>query len=296
MSATVIRTRHPTMAVWCIALAVVLAGCQSGSSDPTPSGTAAPASAAANHGLGEAFDVGGHRLYLACSGTGSPTIVFESGLDTSQGTWWTVFDSFPTVRTCAYTLLNLPPSDHAADAPEHTGADSVRDLHTLLDVAAVPGPYLLVGHSFGGLLALMYAGTYPADLVGLVLVDPTLPADDEIYKQVFPESERPTLMAQAAASRERVDFFATLEQAKPLVRKVPNVPVVLLGSTREVVPPGWSVEQAERVYAAFRKAQQRFVDALAQGELRWVDTGHFIHKEAPQLVIDEVQRVLDKTH
>jgi pimeloyl-ACP methyl ester carboxylesterase len=165
----------------------------------------------------------------------------------------------------------------------------------LLDVAAVPGPYLLVGHSFGGLLALMYAGTSPANVVGVVLVDPTVPADDQIYKQVFPQSERPKLMAQAAANRERVDFFETLEQAKPLLRKVPNVPVVLLGSTREVVPQGWSEEQAAKVDAATRTARQTLVDALPQGELRWVNTGHFIHDEAPQLVIDEVQRVLDKT-
>lgn len=239
------------------------------------------------------FDVGGYQLNLTCFGTGSPTIVFESRLDGNNEGWSSVYDSFPTVRTCIYSRLNLPPSDQVT--AEQSGADNVRDLHTLLDVATVPGPYLLVGHSFGGLLALMYAGTYPADVMGLVLEDPAVPGDGEVYTQVFPASERPKLRAQVAKNLARVNFFTTLEQAKALVRTVPNVPVVLLSASRVDVPPGWSRNQADKIPAAFVTAQRDLVDALPPAELRWVDTGHLIHYEAPQLVIDEVQRVLAKT-
>ena len=77
------------------------------------------------------------------------------------------------VRVCTYDRLNVGRSDRATG--RHTGADSVRDLHALLDAAAVPEPYLLVGFSFGGLLAIMYAGTYPDQVMGMVSLDGSLP-------------------------------------------------------------------------------------------------------------------------
>jgi pimeloyl-ACP methyl ester carboxylesterase len=287
MSGTATKLRHPMTVVWYAAMAVVLAGCQSGSAKPTPPSTSTPASAAASTvPVSGSFDVGGHKLYLSCRGTGSPTIVFESGVGNNHAGWRSIPYSLPS-RTCVYARVNVSPSDQVT--ARHTGADSVQDLHTLLDVAAVPGPYLLVGHSFGGLLSVMYAGTYPADVVGLVLLDPTLPDSDEIDK-LLPEAERAAWIAEVAKNPEKVDFLETLEQAKPLVPKIPDIPVLFLAATHQEGPV-----QAEKIIAAVRKAQQRFVDALPQGELRRVDTGHFIHRDAPQLVIDEVQRILDQT-
>ena len=286
MSATATKLRHPMPVVWCAAMAVVIAGCHSGSARPTPPGTSTPASAAATTvSISGSFDVGGHKLYLSCRGTGSPTIVFDSGMGNNHAVWRSIPYSLPS-RTCVYARVNVSPSDQIA--ARHTGADSVHDLHTLLDVAAVPGPYLLVGHSFGGLLSVMYAGTYPADVVGLVLLDPTLPDSDEIDK--LPEAERAAWIAERAKNVEKVDFLETLEQAKPLLAKIPDIPVLFLASTRQEGPT-----QAEKIIAGERKAQQRFVDALPQGELRRVDTGHFIHRDAPQRVIEEVQRILDQT-
>lgn len=143
---------------------------------------------------------------------------------------------------------------------------------------------------------MIWSITYPADVAGLVLIDSTVPAVDEVFKQMFPASElSKAKAAEDAASPERVDFFRTLEQAKPLMRTVPDVPVVLLVSTRRKVSPDWSVAQTAKVDAAGRKARQSLVDALPRLELRWVDTGHYVHQEAPQLVIDQVQRVLSKT-
>jgi hypothetical protein len=153
--------RRPRL-VWCAVLVAVLAGCQPGRSDPDTAGTAGSPSAPATPGWVTArADVGGYELSFQCKGAGSPTIVFESGLGGSLGVWFQsgIANAFPSVRTCGYNRVNTGTSDRVP--ARHTGKDSVRDLHTLLGVAAVPGPYLLVGHSFGGLLGAMYAGTTP---------------------------------------------------------------------------------------------------------------------------------------
>ena len=289
MSGTLTKVRHPGRVAWFAAVAVVLAGCQSESADTDLSPIVTTrASAAAAYGPAGAFDVGGHKLDLICRGAGTPTIVFENGLGDTSTTWSVpdgldvvrIADSFPSVRTCVYTRLNLGRSDHVKGT--HTGADSVRDLHTLLDVAKVPGPYLLVGHSFGGLLALMYAATHPADVVGLVLLDPTL-NNSAATDALFSAADLAEWTAAIAMSPEKADVNVTLEQAAPLMPKVPNVPVLLLISAPAGAPPSWSAAKTERIFTAISKDRQGLVDALPQGELRRVDTGHYIHRDEPQL-------------
>jgi alpha-beta hydrolase superfamily lysophospholipase len=147
-------------------LTFLLASC-SGAGDnadstTTPPPPATPAAAAAGE-LDAAFGVGGHKLHLRCEGTaspGSPTIVYLHGLGGDGSDVESINTQLASqTRVCTYDRLNVGRSD--SDPGRHTGADSVRDLHALLEAAGVPGPYLLVGFSFGGLLAIMYAGTHP---------------------------------------------------------------------------------------------------------------------------------------
>jgi pimeloyl-ACP methyl ester carboxylesterase len=283
--------RNGSILVWCAALAAVLAGCQSGSSNPDVSGRAGAASTQANVVWdAQRVDVGGHKINITCKGSGSPTIVFENGLGENLGTWFQtgITNAFPSVRTCAYDRVNTGVS--ARVSARHTGEDSIRDLHTVLDVAAVPAPYLLVGHSFGGLLAAMYAGTHPAEVRGLVLIDPSLPSQAEL-NDLIPERERTAAMAADEQNTENVDFLDTLEQAKALVPNIPAIPVLVLAATSMGdLPSTWP---AADMLAARKKALQDFTAALPRGELRYVDSGHFIQTEQPKLVISEIQRLLE---
>ncbi|MEV6494423.1 alpha/beta hydrolase [Actinoplanes sp. NPDC051633] len=283
--------RNRSMLLWCAVLVALLAGCQPGPSHRDAAGKVDTASAPATTGwVATRVNIGGHKLNLNCKGTGSPTIVFENGLGGNLGTWFQtgIAYAFPSVRTCAYDRVNTGTSDRVAT--RHTGKDGVRDLHTLLDVAAAPAPYLLVGHSFGGLLAAMYAGTYPTEVSGLVLIDPSLPTQAELY-DLIPERERATARAGDEQNPENVDFSDTLEQAKALVPKIPAIPVLVLAATNlGDLPPSWP---AADILAARKKALQEFSMALPRGELRYVDSGHSIQTEQPKLVISEIQRVLD---
>ncbi len=124
---------------------------------------------------GQLIDVGGHSLHLRCSGSGSPTVVLEpgAGLMSSNLGWITPAVAQET-RVCVYDRAGHGWSE-PADSPQD-GAQIATDLHTLLERGDVPGPYVLAGHSFGGLYALTFAAQYPDDVAGLVLVDSTAPA------------------------------------------------------------------------------------------------------------------------
>ena len=123
---------------------------------------------------GQLIDVGGHRLHLYCTGTGSPTVVLEPGQGgASSDLGWIAPAVARDSRVCVYDRAGRGWSD-AADGPQD-GAHIAADLHTLLDRAQVPGPYVLAGHSFGGLYILSFAAQFPDQVAGMVLLDSTAP-------------------------------------------------------------------------------------------------------------------------
>ena len=123
---------------------------------------------------GERYDVGGRQLHLHCTGTGSPTVVLVSGTSESAASWDRVQPGVAaTTRVCAYDRAGQGWSD---DAPHpQDGAEMARDLHRLLAAAGEQGPYVLAGHSLGGVYSMVFAAHYPADVAGLVLLDSTTP-------------------------------------------------------------------------------------------------------------------------
>lgn len=128
---------------------------------------------------GRLVDVGPYRLHLQCFGTGTPTVVIEPGGGASAATlgWITPAVARET-RVCVYDRAGRGWSDPAAIPPD--GAQVAADLHTLLDNARVPGPYVLAGHSFGGLYVQAFAARYPHQVAGLVLVDSTAPGSGPV--------------------------------------------------------------------------------------------------------------------
>lgn len=124
---------------------------------------------------GQLVEVGGHRLHLQCTGSGSPTVVAQPGGSEMSSNWaWVAPAVARTTRVCVYDRAGRGWSE-PADTAQHAERISA-DLHTLLQRANVPGPYVVAGHSFGGLYALTFAARYPDDVAGMVLVDSTAPA------------------------------------------------------------------------------------------------------------------------
>lgn len=124
---------------------------------------------------GQLIDVGGHSLHLSCTGSGSPTVVLEAGGgEMSSNLGWITPAVARDTRVCVYDRAGRGWSG-PADSPQD-GTQIATDLHTLLQRGHVPGPYVLAGHSFGGLYVLTFAARYPEEVAGMVLVDSTAPA------------------------------------------------------------------------------------------------------------------------
>lgn len=120
---------------------------------------------------GQLVDVGGHKLHIYCVGEGSPTVILDHVADTNAAQWALIQPAVASeTRVCAYDRAGFGWSD-AGPLPRD-GRQNADELHTLLENAGVPGPYVLVGHSYGANVVRIYAAQHPDDVAGLVLVDP----------------------------------------------------------------------------------------------------------------------------
>jgi len=290
------------------------------------SGTAQAAAfaMAASNDFAGLIDIGGRRLYLACKGSGSPTVILEAGAGNNGDTWSmvepqgagkiSVFDGVAEfTRVCAYdrpgTVSGVQTHQRSRSDPApmpRSAGDVVADLRALLAAARVGPPYVLVGHSFGGLIARLFASSVPDDVVGLVLVDAAhedfwaklkalmTPAQWERMVQTPPELadyrdvEKLDLDASAAEMRRAA-------AAKPL-RPLPLI-VLSRGRPMEIpddllahLPPDYVAAQ-EKVWRELQDA----LAALAPGAQHVIATksGHDIQVTEPDLVITAVRQVVD---
>lgn len=238
------------------------------------------------------FDVGGRSLYLECAGVGSPTIVMDAGLGNSHTTWSAVVPGVrDTNRTCAYDRANIGDSDKAA--VPRTSADVVADLHQLLTAAKVAGPYLLVGHSFAGMSMRLYASTYPTDVVGLVLVDPTPPTfiDDECA--IVDPTLCATLRADSAPSKnpDGLDIAgsaAKLAAAGPL----PAVPLLVLAATTHHQTAIKDAAVESQIEVLWQQRLAEVAASLPTGKVQVVTSGHDVQSLHPDVVVSAIKAVL----
>jgi pimeloyl-ACP methyl ester carboxylesterase len=226
---------------------------------------------------GRLIDVGGgRRLYIRSVGSGGPTVVLEPGLGESSRAMarWIAPDVARTTTVVAYDRAGHGRSD----AEPAAGADAARDLHVLLERAHVPGPYVLAGHSLGGMFALSYAHRYPAEVGGIVLLDSMHPHQHNAFAGMDPLlAVVPTLARTGLANLlfDRKDGDPTA-QARQLVRDVEEMPAELdraskltsLGNTPLIVLsagtgslPGWAAQQNDLVTLSTDSVHRTIADA-----------------------------------
>jgi pimeloyl-ACP methyl ester carboxylesterase len=167
---------------------------------------------------GKLVDVGGYRLHINCTGTGAPTVIIDAGLgDWSTGWAWVQPGVAKTTQVCTYDRAGNGWSD-AGPLPRNA-AQYAKELHTLLQEANIRGPYVLVGHSLGGLPVRVFTNMYPSEVAGVVLIDSMSPRQ-------FPQSSTNTTPQMDSQSHPFTIFpaLARIGLVRLLVRPLGLIP------------------------------------------------------------------------
>jgi pimeloyl-ACP methyl ester carboxylesterase len=219
---------------------------------------------------GKLIDMGTHCLHLLEKGQGSPTIILEAGLMSTVLSWNAIQSTLAqSYRVVSYDRAGLGWSD--LGPMPRTAERMVQELHTLLQRAAIPPPYVLVGHSFGGLTMPLFAARYPQETAGVVLVDPVAPAEwnppsDQDRKRAdigATVSRRAALLCRIGVIRFVVFLLTSgaTKLAGRLVRLISREAPAESGSVSS--PWFWNLPPEERKMAAVFWVQEKFCRTIA---------------------------------
>jgi len=274
---------------------------------------------------GERIRVSGHFMHLHCDGKGAPVVVMDAGLGGTSLDWSRVQPNLSNYsRVCTYDRAGYGWSD-SSPLPR-TSKVIVRELRGLLKNAGVGGPYVLVGHSFGGLNMQLFAREYPADTAALVLVDSSdayqfsghdqggmpmttapsgqfllfyhpeipahLPVELQWLAQQLASLPRTYAAVRGELSAMRISAMQ-VRDAPPL----PDVPVVILTRGRRVWPDTPAGDRLEQTWSALQN--QLAGSAHDVTHIIATHSGHYIQLDQPNLVIDAIRKILDtvwRTH
>jgi pimeloyl-ACP methyl ester carboxylesterase len=265
--------------------------------------------------VGRLVDVGGYRLHLNCSGSGGLTVVFDSGALDSSRQWDLVQPQIAkTTLSCSFDRAGLGWSDRSATRPSF--AENARELHGLLRKAGIPPPYILVGHSNGGLDMQTFAYEYPDDVIGMVL-DDSVHADETIrFRTRFatPVWEKAVLRIgvrlgvarlfgwcdQSGACPDCVKFtdtlmdqFTTYPQSEAEVQSSASfgsIPLFVLEHDPKVGLVGERDEAFEQAWIGW---QRNLAMRSSNSKLEVVTgAGHEIQTDQPQRVVDAIGWVM----
>jgi pimeloyl-ACP methyl ester carboxylesterase len=239
-------------------------------------------------------DVGGHQLYINCAGKGTPAVVLEAGLNSGSEAW----NSFqPGVaeftRVCSYDRAGVGQSE--AGPKPRTSQNIVDDLRRLLSNAGIRGPYVLVGHSFGGMNVRLYAAQYPEEVAGVVLVDSFHPDSLFRLQEVLGETVWGAIASQTNENDEGVDLVQSSAQVGA-AGSLGATPLVVLTAGRRVAAPFSSPHLAARVEGLWLELQDDSA-GLSSNSTQIIAqlSGHCIQCDEPQLVVDAIRQLVESS-
>lgn len=274
---------------------------------------------------GRLVDVGGYRLHINCVGNGTPTVILDSGLSDSSLSWYKVQPQVARLATvCSYDRAGLGWSD---SSPRARNSDVfAEELHSLLIKAKVFPPFILVGHSMGGLDVRVYAGRYRSEVAGMVLVDsthPDLAVHLPVLKYGLASWQRqlkhqeylmpfaiPRILGWCGSGPPEIraemrTVECTLSRLRETLGECDSIwnesataarRVMTLGDLPLVVLSEDPAKNVPEYLSAFEESQQELAQ-LSSNSTRIVayGSGHQIQKERPDLVITAIQSIVNES-
>lgn len=280
---------------------------------------------------GRLVDVGGYRLHLHCTGAGTPTVVLDAGLGGGMLDWMLVQPEVAKFsRVCSYDRAGVGWSE-AGTKPRTTQQIS-QELHTLLGKAGIQSPYVLVGHSFGGINVQYFASQHPNEVAGMVLVDST--HEKQFSRQEMPKPPTflpfvvkalvpfgvarlmnhlgepppnitPDLAVQRASiyahtrhlyavADEMISLSVSLAQAQAVPLQWGDKPLVVLTRGRKEAAPLLSPEEANRMEQTWKELQTELVGRSQNGKQIIAEkSGHYIQFDQPNLVLNTIRQTTE---
>jgi pimeloyl-ACP methyl ester carboxylesterase len=266
--------------------------------------------------------VHGRQMALLEAGTGKATVVFDAGLGDSSASW-------DVVQSAVSRLAQTVSYDRAGRGQSHfvpgsrTSLDIANDLHAMLEAAQIPGPYILVGHSFGGYNIRVFADRFPDLVAGLILVDSSHELQAQAFAQLyqnlelpvrkFAESEALVFARQEKASfadplypanflnPEGIDFALTCEQVRQA-----QFPVHAALTVITAVEHHWwwfpdlsglVKEISDSNNRVWQDLQTQLLQLSARGrQVMAAKSHHYVHHEEPEIVIEAIRQMIDSSH
>lgn len=228
--------------------------------------------------------VDGAQMAYECHGVGSPTIIAEAGYDTGGTTAFAgLLEALSAVsRVCTYDRFGTGNSDlrPAALTEGLTSDDQARELHDLLDTARIEPPYVVVAHSYGGIVARLFAADFPAEVQGLVLIESSHEDEVAAYRRYYGDDPE----GDWVDGGDLLDMRAATDLLRSRARDYGDLPLVVIRAEtyEDVLSEGlWGRTQAD---LATLSTDGMLIEAL--------DAGHFVIDENPDVVVAATDAVV----
>ena len=290
------RTSSETKRALCaIALVLSIAACsgstpagpRSAASAPTPT-TAIRRPAAP---IDELVSTDRGRMHLRCAGSGPTTVLLIAGWGDDGSNWPAVESGLSRrARVCSYTRFGLGDSDPPRGI--QTFETQAADLHALLAAAGEPGPYVAVGHSFGGGQAVMFAHRHPDEVDAVVLVDASPPTWPQTVCSVPEYRDLCNTMKDPARDPERLDVFGAFDSVAEIA-SLGDLPMTVMTAEHRN-HPGLSDARLAMLDRAWAEGVDRWAGLSEASRIQTVaGTGHHIEIDAPAAVVSAITEHLE---